>query len=186
MFSAKGESSAHATMPFMITKTNISLCVFASLCALLLVAGAALVGCSAPATQAPSNNVASLEALMSTQGVGVISPEQTKQILEQYPDALLIDVREPSEYAQGHIPGSFLVPLGAITSAQTADVLGTVGLDAAAQAKGLGGAKDASAFIVYCRSGVRSAQAAQHMANVGLSPVLDAGGINKWPYDIEK
>ncbi|MEG2369372.1 MAG: rhodanese-like domain-containing protein [Raoultibacter sp.] len=160
--------------------------MFASLCALLLVAGAALAGCSVPATQAPSNNVASLEALMSTQGVGVISPEQTKQILEQYPDALLIDVREPSEYAQGHIPGSFLVPLGAITSAQTADVLGTVGLDAAAQAKGLGGAKDASAFIVYCRSGVRSAQAAQHMANVGLSPVLDAGGINKWPYDIEK
>ncbi|MEG1517627.1 MAG: rhodanese-like domain-containing protein [Raoultibacter sp.] len=159
----------------------------------VLAAAVVLTGCSASSGAGTSESVsdtsgvgASLESLMSTQGVSVIKPEQTKQIMEQYPAALLIDVREASEYAQGHIPGAFLLPLNTITSAQTADTLRAAGLDKAAQEKGLASAEDASALIVYCRSGVRSANAAQHLSNLGFSPVLDAGGINSWPYDIEK
>ncbi|MEF9841889.1 MAG: rhodanese-like domain-containing protein [Raoultibacter sp.] len=159
----------------------------------VLAAAVVLTGCSASSGAGTSESVsdtsgvgASLESLMSTQGVSVIKPEQTKQIMEQYPAALLIDVREASEYAQGHIPGAFLLPLSTITSAQTADTLRAAGLDKAAQEKGLASAEDASALIVYCRSGVRSANAAQHLSNLGFSPVLDAGGINSWPYDIEK
>ncbi|MEG0476469.1 MAG: rhodanese-like domain-containing protein [Raoultibacter sp.] len=177
----------------MKAKTNISWCVCGGLCALAFVASVALAGCStsvanspAPAENPAASAGASLETIMSTQGVSVISPEQTKQIGESYPDALLIDVREPSEYAQGHIPGAYLLPLGAIRSAKTDAEARAAGLDAAAQAKGLTSANDASAFIVYCRSGVRSAQAAQHLASLGFAPVLDAGGINSWPYDIEK
>ncbi|MEG0777112.1 MAG: rhodanese-like domain-containing protein [Raoultibacter sp.] len=168
-------------------RTSILL-IGAFVASLILVS--ALIGCFATpenvSTSAPSSTGTSLESLISTQGVSVISPEQTRQVMEQYPAALLIDVRESSEYAQGHIPGAFLVPLGTITSAKTADEARATGLDKAAQEKGLASAKDASALVVYCRSGVRSAQAAQHLASLGFSPVLDAGGINSWPYEIEK
>ena len=168
-----------------------------------LAAAVGLTGCSTPSDAGTSESAsdasgvrasesasgssgASLEYILSTQGVSVINPEQTKQIMEQYPAALLIDVREADEYAQGHIPGAFLLPLNTITSAQTADTLRAAGLDKAAQEKGLASTGNVSAFIVYCRSGVRSANAAQHLSNLGFSPVLDAGGINSWPYDIEK
>lgn len=51
----------------------------------------------------------------------------------------MIDVREPAEYQQGHIPGARLIPLGTIDDTVTAKL-----------------PDKKKPLIVYCRSGVRS------------------------------
>ena len=39
-------------------------------------------------------------------------------------------------------------------------------------------------LLVYCRSGVRSKQASQIMANMGYKNIYEFGGIIDWPFDI--
>lgn len=41
-------------------------------------------------------------------------------------------------------------------------------------------------ILVYCRSGNRSKLASQALADLGYSNVVEFGGINSWPYDIER
>ena len=79
----------------------------------------------------------------------------------------LIDVREPSEFATGYIFGAQLIPLNTIES--TIENMITN--------------KDTKIFV-YCRSGNRSAQAAQILANLGYTNVFDIGGIIDWEYGI--
>ena len=69
--------------------------------------------------------------------------------------AVAVDVREPDEYAVGHIPGAKLLPLGEVNSR------------------------------VYCRTGRRSAEAVQKLDALGYSNLYDLGGILSWPYEIE-
>ena len=82
--------------------------------------------------------------------------------------AVAVDVREPDEYAVGHIPGAKLLPLGEVNS-RAAEVLPE---------------KDA-AWLVYCRTGRRSAEAVQKLDALGYSNLYDLGGILSWPYEIE-
>lgn len=83
--------------------------------------------------------------------------------------AKLLDVREPDEYAQGHIPNSKNIPLQTIGE----------GIKAITNNK-------EQVIIVYCRSGNRSKQAAEELLKQGYNNVYDLGGINTWPYEIEK
>ena len=79
----------------------------------------------------------------------------------------LIDVREPSEFATGYIFGAQLVPLNTIESSIQNIVTN----------------KDSKIFV-YCRSGNRSAQAAQILVDLGYTNVFDIGGIIDWEYGI--
>jgi rhodanese-related sulfurtransferase/rubrerythrin len=93
-----------------------------------------------------------------------LSAEQTRQIMESedHLDYQLVDVRQPGEYQQGHIPGALLMPLGEV----------------AARAAELDLAKKT---IVYCRSGVRSKSGCAIMARLGVEQVYDmTGGITAW------
>lgn len=40
--------------------------------------------------------------------------------------------------------------------------------------------------LVYCLSGNRSKQASQALVDLGYTNVVEFGGINDWPYDIER
>ena len=82
--------------------------------------------------------------------------------------AVAVDVREPDEYAVGHIPGAKLLPLGEVNS-RAAEVLPE---------------KEAT-WLVYCRTGRRSAEAVQKLDALGYSNLYDLGGILSWPYEIE-
>ncbi len=82
--------------------------------------------------------------------------------------AVAVDVREPDEFAVGHIPGAKLLPLGSVLS-RAAEVL----LE-----------KDA-AWLIYCRTGRRSADAVQKLESLGYTNLYDLGGILSWPYEIE-
>jgi rhodanese-related sulfurtransferase len=75
---------------------------------------------------------------------------------------LLVDVREPAEYAGEHIPGSILLPLSRFDPAQ---------LPSAPNKK----------LVLYCRSGNRSQQAAQKLLTAGYSEVTHLScGIGDW------
>lgn len=75
--------------------------------------------------------------------------------------ARLIDVRQPDEYAAGHIPHAVLVPLDTVPDR----------LDAFSPT--------ATNYVV-CRSGARSMRAAEYLADRGFDVVNVAGGTMAW------
>jgi rhodanese-related sulfurtransferase len=78
--------------------------------------------------------------------------------------ALLLDVREPDEYAQGHAPGSTLIPLGQLEQ----------------RLNEIAGYKNKPVAVI-CRSGRRSAQAAKLLDQAGFSAVSNIeGGMLAW------
>ncbi|MGV8898403.1 MAG: rhodanese-like domain-containing protein [Burkholderiaceae bacterium] len=78
--------------------------------------------------------------------------------------ALLLDVREVSEYAAGHAPGSTLIPLGLLQQ-RLAEIAGHKNQPVA----------------VICRSGSRSAKAVKILEQAGFSAVANVeGGMNAW------
>lgn len=89
--------------------------------------------------------------------------ETTQQALAaaQADGAHIIDVREPHEYAGGHIPGANLIPLS-LVPLRVADV-----------------PTDRPVYVV-CAAGGRSAQAAQFLAAHGVDARTVAGGTNEW------
>lgn len=74
----------------------------------------------------------------------------------------LIDVREPDEYASGHVPGARSVPLGEVPD-RVADCIG-----------------DGGPTYLVCRAGGRSASACEHLASLGHQVVNVAGGTMAW------
>ncbi|GAA4825838.1 hypothetical protein GCM10023201_10370 [Actinomycetospora corticicola] len=73
----------------------------------------------------------------------------------------LIDVRDPDEYAAGHIPGARLIPLP-----QIADHLPEL--------------RDAHGLQMVCQSGNRSARAVEYLTGQGIPAVSVAGGTRAW------
>ena len=131
------------------------------LCILLaLVCG--LSGCAITAPQADEE-----ETGMST--YRQISQEEAKKMMDEKAYDVILDVREQNEYAESHIPGAVLLPLGAIDEGSAAEVIP---------------AED-SVVLVYCRSGRRSKIAAQKLSDAGYTNIYEFGGIITWPYDIE-
>ncbi len=86
-------------------------------------------------------------------------------------DTILIDIREPDEYARGHIPGAIHVPRGMLEF-QILKTLEHIGMNT--------DPADAE-MVLYCGTGGRSALAAKSMDDMGFRNVrsLD-GGIVAW------
>lgn len=84
-------------------------------------------------------------------------------------EVILVDVRTNDEYVQGHIPGAVLLPYDAVDKL-AAEVLPDKG----------------ARIVVYCRSGRRSAIAADALRALGYADVRDFGGINRWKGALEK
>ena len=83
-------------------------------------------------------------------------------------NAVLLDVRTPQEYREGHIPGSKNVPL------QTLDKVRSVVEN-----------KDAELFV-YCYSGARSKQATDALGQMGYTNVHNIGGIAAYHGKVER
>lgn len=102
--------------------------------------------------------LAGCSAASAGQDVSVLSAGEAVELLEQEPDAVVLDVRTPAEVAQGSIQGAMVIDFqGPDFEEQVAE------LD-----------RDAT-YVLYCRSGNRSAQAAQLMLDMGFSDLYDAG-----------
>lgn len=82
--------------------------------------------------------------------------------VKEQADVVLIDVREPDEYAEAHIPGVTLIPLGDVPD-RVAEI-----------------PKDKT-VILTCRTGNRSGQAATWLRGQGYTDVHNLqGGILAW------
>ncbi|MBL8966543.1 MAG: rhodanese-like domain-containing protein [Spirochaetaceae bacterium] len=80
---------------------------------------------------------------------------------------LLLDVRTAEEFAAGRIPGALLHPYDGIeTSFREPD--------------------KSRPIVVYCRSGRRSAIAAESLRRMGYSNVSDFGGLDRWSGKLER
>lgn len=94
----------------------------------------------------------------------VLPAAQFAESLKQYPDAVLLDVRTPEEFAAGHLE-----------NAQNANINDN---SFAAKTAALDKSKP---VYVYCLSGGRSATAANFLREKGFKTVVDLqGGIMKW------
>jgi rhodanese-related sulfurtransferase len=76
-------------------------------------------------------------------------------------DAFLLDVREHDEWKAGHVPGALHIPLGEL-GARYPEI-----------------ARDRPLYVI-CRSGVRSARAAQALAGAGWDAHNVADGMTGW------
>jgi len=72
----------------------------------------------------------------------------------------VVDVRTPEEYTAGHLDGAVNISLAATDFRQRIDAL----------------PKDGS-YVVYCRTGVRSAEATAIMRTAGFTEVTDGGAM---------
>jgi len=133
--------------------------------ALSLAAALIFTGCT-PGSGDAGGAGAAPTAAAQTQGISRISPEEARDLIGNE-NVVLLDVRTQEEYDEGHIEGAALLPYDAI-----ADYSAALPED-----------KNA-VIIVYCRSGRRSAIAAQTLAEMGYTRIYDLGGIQSWPYEV--
>ena len=98
-----------------------------------------------------------------------LTPAQFADALGQ-PGAVLLDVRRPDEFAGGHLPGAVNIDVTAPDFAQR-----TAALD------------KTKPTYVYCRSGARSAKAAQQLTQAGFTTVANMlGGVLDWSAPLER
>ncbi|MEA5568815.1 rhodanese-like domain-containing protein [Anabaena sp. UHCC 0399] len=98
--------------------------------------------------------------MTQTQKLAEIDAVTLKQWLD-YNNVLLIDVREPSEYAEEHISGAKLLPLSNLQPNQVTS--------------------QGEPIVLYCRSGNRSAQAAKKLIAADIHNVYQLrGGLPTW------
>ena len=96
-----------------------------------------------------------------------ISQDEAMQMMQDQTDYLIVDVRRPDEFAEGHIAGAINVPNEEITD-EMPELLPD---------------KD-HLLLIYCRSGNRSKEASQKLADIGYTNVYEFGGINTWEGEI--
>lgn len=100
---------------------------------------------------------------MLGQGAGSVSPSEAVRLINRE-KAVMIDVRESSEFGAGHPVGAKNLPLSSLD----------------AQAKGLP-ANNALPVVVVCATGARSQRAAAMLRKAGFEKAHSlAGGMNAW------
>jgi adenylyltransferase/sulfurtransferase len=112
--------------------------------------------CGIPGEEAP--------AIAST--VPEITPKELKARLDKGDDLFILDVREPHEYQICNLGGK-LIPLGEISR----------------RAHELDSSRE---IVVHCRSGKRSAEAAEFLRGAGFRKLLNLkGGILAWSDEVD-
>jgi rhodanese-related sulfurtransferase len=96
-----------------------------------------------------------------------ISPRELKERLGRGENILLVDVREPHEYAICQIEGAKLIPMGSIpANLQKLDTDEDV--------------------VCYCHHGMRSLEVANWLRAQGIRSAKSmAGGIDRWSIEID-
>lgn len=109
-----------------------------------------------------AETTASASCAFTPEHMESITTTELRTALQGNFDGLLIDVREPDEYAAAHIDGSRLIPLKTLT-----DELATLPKD--------------REILVHCKAGGRSAKAVQLLLDHGFTRVKNVtGGMDAW------
>ena len=96
-----------------------------------------------------------------------VDQETAKEMMARDDGHVIVDVRRQDEFDAGHIPGAIMIPNESIGTAQPA---GLPDLD--------------QIILIYCRSGNRSKEAAQKLADMGYTNVYEFGGIIEWTGEV--
>lgn len=110
--------------------------------------------------------LALLVAACAGKAVPAISVQELKAKMDRKEKFVLLDVREPKEYAIAKIDGSTLIPLGELPGRLSE-------LDKSAK------------LLVHCKSGGRSAKAVALLRDKGFDAVNVTGGIDAWSKSID-
>ncbi len=97
-----------------------------------------------------------------------ITQEEAARMMQANDGHVIVDVRRQDEYEEGHIPGAILIPN---------ETIGTEPPDLLPHFE--------QVILIYCRSGNRSKDAAQKLADMGYTNVYEFGGILDWTGEIE-
>src|SRR5947207_1501602 len=93
-----------------------------------------------------------------------VDSARTRELLDAGDPPLLVDVREPDEWDEGHIPGAVHIPRGYLEQR----------IEAAAPDR-------AQQIVLYCAGGSRSAFATKTLEELGYDNVVNlAGGYTDW------
>ena len=95
--------------------------------------------------------------------------DEAVKMMKDEKNYIILDVRRPDEYADGHIPGAINVPNEAIGAEEIAELH-----------------DKAQLILVYCRSGRRSKEASEKLVKLGYTNIVEFGGILDWKGEIEK
>lgn len=92
-----------------------------------------------------------------------IDQETAKEMMAEDDGHIIVDVRRQDEFDSGHIPGAICIPNEEIDTVPPEELrdMGQI-------------------ILVYCRSGRRSKEAAQKLADMGYWNVYEFGGIIDW------
>ena len=92
-----------------------------------------------------------------------IDTEKAVAMMERETDYIILDVRTQEEFDAGHIPNAVCIPNESIGTDEIPELP----------------EKD-QLILVYCRSGRRSKEASQKLADLGYTNIVEFGGINDW------
>ncbi len=92
-----------------------------------------------------------------------VSMQEAVSMMESEENYIILDVRTYAEYAQAHIPNAICIPNETITDQPPEELPDKHQL-----------------IMVYCRSGNRSRQAADKLAQMGYTNIVEFGGIMNW------
>ena len=141
--------------------------------AIILIAVLICIGCFIYKTS-KTNKTTTSNSTATTNGAKTneirhVSMNDIVKIMEENKDYVIVDVRTPDEYKEGHIPNAINIPNETINETVYNKL------------------KDKNQLIlIYCRSGSRSRQAAYKMQKLGYTNLVDFGGIINWKGKIEK
>ena len=107
------------------------------------------------------------EEIMVKEYVHITQEEARRMMTEE--DVVIVDVRRQDEYDEGHIPGAVCIPNESIGDEMPEELPDTD-----------------QVILVYCRSGRRSREAAQKLADMGYTGVYEFGGILDWTGEVVK
>ena len=129
-------------------------------------------GCAAGIDEGSADVAAGMSAVAEVEAeagggsaIRKISAEEAHGMMTSN-EVVVLDVRTPEEYAERHIVNARLLTLDTIDEATAAEAAPD---------------KEAPVFV-YCRTGVRSAEAALKLEALGYREIYDFGGIADWPY----
>ena len=108
-----------------------------------------------------------LAAGMAEQSYRQVTQEEARRMMEEEADFILLDVRTGEEYDGGHIPGAINIANEDIGTEEIPELPDRDQL-----------------ILVYCRSGRRSKEAAEKLAALGYTRVVEFGGIMTWPGEV--
>jgi phage shock protein E len=114
-------------------------------------------------------------AILTLIGAGVTRAQTSKpavpkidaeqfDALRQKPNTVVLDVRTPKEFAEGHVPGAVNMDISDPTFHKKLDAL-----------------EKSKTYLVHCARGIRSNRAVNMMSSLGLAGLYDYhGGFDDW------